>query len=304
MITTSFFELFKIGRPSSSHTIGPMRAALEFREAVLDLLKDNPTGDYSLRVELYGALAATGHGHGTHRAVLAGLMGYTPTTVDTNELVGYFEEEGTVYTIDLNGLQLPFTEADIFFDYSPNPYRHPNTMRFVFSEGYTPVLQTVYYSVGGGFIEKEGATKQTAAQRTVPHAYNHMAELELLHEQLDMPIDQILLENEQAINGWDEATILSHIAEIMRVMHESVQRGLVAEGILPGGLNVSRRAKSMYQKAVQLEDQKRYGDSLFARTQCLRTRHFRRKCCRWLGCDGTYQRGSRHHPRRPRVFAQ
>jgi L-serine dehydratase len=273
MITTSFFELFKIGPgPSSSHTIGPMRAAYQFRQDAANYLYTAPhitTSILQIRCELFGALAATGHGHGTHRAVLAGLMGCTPTSVDTEQLTNFFETVNEQYTLDFEQTQILFTENDIFFDYGFNPYRHPNTLKLVLLVNYTPVLTQVFYSVGGGFIEQEGGTKEAIGKTNVAHkpkhVYKNMQELEATQRNTGLPIDQLLIENEMSLTGMTEEQIFDRLDDILRVMDESVQRGLQREGILPGGLNVHRRAKTMYQKAQQLETQRRHADSLFAR---------------------------------------
>ena len=128
-----------------------------------------PNSTWQIRCELFGALAATGHGHGTHRAVLAGLMGCTPTSVDTEQLTNFFETVNEQYTLDFEQTQILFTENDIFFDYGFNPYRHPNTLKLVLLVNYTPVLTQVFYSVGGGFIEQEGGTKEAIGKTNVAH---------------------------------------------------------------------------------------------------------------------------------------
>ena len=132
MIRTSFFELFKIGPgPSSSHTVAPMKAAASFREHAIEIMQQKPSTDYRIRVELYGALAATGHGHGTDRAIVAGLYGEKPKTVDIKRLNRVFTVKGEVFNIPFPDFKLPFVEEDIFFQYENNPYWHPNTMRFI-----------------------------------------------------------------------------------------------------------------------------------------------------------------------------
>ena len=141
MITTSFFELFKIGPgPSSSHTVGPMRAANRFRRNVWKYLQQKPEQDKNqlkIRVELYGALAATGHGHGTHRAVFAGLLGQEPKLVDIEKLNHYFEDPNKQYSISFKKYSIPFEEKDIFFDYTPHKYWHPNTLKFVLTQRFS-----------------------------------------------------------------------------------------------------------------------------------------------------------------------
>jgi len=267
MITTSFFELFKIGPgPSSSHTVGPMLAAKRFRQAVNTYAAlYGQHSNYQIRVELYGSLAATGHGHGTHRAVLAGLYGYSPTTVNVNRLNGFFETPNYHYQIPFEGFALTFTEADIFFSYHNNPHGHPNTVRFILVLDYKPLFDEVYYSVGGGFIEKKGETIQLRQQRKPKYAYHNMDSLLALHKKNGVPVDQMLLENEMALNNWEVTKVFSEIDKITKVMYASVERGLHKTGTLPGGLGVQRRAKDMMLKATQHFEKRQYGAALFAR---------------------------------------
>ncbi len=269
MITTSFFELFKIGPgPSSSHTVGPMRAANRFRRNVWRFLQREQqeiSEHYRIRVELYGALAATGHGHGTHRATFAGLLGEEPKMVDVEKLNGYFAEPDKEYLIPFKNWRIPFQESDIFFDYSPSNYWHPNTLKFVLLKDFQPLLEEVYFSIGGGFIQKEGQTSKNLNRSVPKYAYSNFAELVSLLEESNQSIDVFLLENEMYLSEKSGEQIWKGVKEIMEVMHQSVVGGLSKEGILPGGLNVFRRAKSMYENALNMEKQKRYGDALFAR---------------------------------------
>lgn len=267
MICTSFFELFKIGPgPSSSHTVGPMRAANLFRELVLQYFTHyGAAGNYRIRCELYGALAATGHGHGTHRAVLAGLFGQIPQTVNTEWLSSLLETPGEVYMPDFAGLKMPFTEHDIFFDYTHNPYRHPNTLKLVLLNNFRPVFERIYYSVGGGFIEEEGAATLSANTKKPRYEYHNMDSLLLTLQAQNLHIDELLLQNETALTGLTEEEIMERIGQIMEVMRQSVRQGLKKEGILPGGLHVYRRAKGMYEKAQQHAQHGRHAEALFAR---------------------------------------
>ncbi|MFK7904776.1 MAG: L-serine ammonia-lyase [Chitinophagales bacterium] len=269
MITTSFFELFKIGPgPSSSHTVGPMRAANRFRRNVWKFLQQyqpKVASNITIRVELYGALAATGHGHGTHRAVFAGLLGQEPKLVDIEKLNHYFEEPNKKYAIPFKKQEIPFEEKDIFFDYTPHKYWHPNTLKFVLLNDFQPLFEEIYYSIGGGFIQKEGISIKDENRPKPKYPYSNFAELVAVLEQSDLSIDEFLLENEIALSGLNEKEVLKNIQEIMEVMRKSVEGGLSKEGILPGGLNVYRRAKSMYENAQRMESQKRYADALFAR---------------------------------------
>lgn len=269
MINTSFFELFKIGPgPSSSHTVGPMRAAFEFRQTITNYLQNCSSDKHiSLRIALYGALAATGHGHGTHRALLAGLLGYLPTNVPITALNNFFTATDESYCLLLDEQKITFVESDIYFDYGHNPYRHPNTMKFVLLQDYVPVLEQVFYSVGGGFIEtdKDEAATLMITKGTPTYIYSNMADLQQLQQESGVSVDVILLANEMAISLMTEQEVFARIADILEIMEQSVVNGLQKEGILPGGLQVHRRAKSMYEKAQHLTEQGRWGDALFAR---------------------------------------
>lgn len=268
MITTSFFQLFKIGPgPSSSHTVGPMVAAYQFRQQVQAWMnKQASHKDWQIKVELYGALAATGKGHGTHRAILAGLMGEQPETVAIERLNHFFEEANSYYRIPFEKGEITFTEAAIFYDTSIGAYRHPNTMRLLLLEAEHVVLSEVYYSVGGGFIEREGEEPiSTYKLPPLPFPYSNMAELVVFLEESKMRVIDVLVANETVLTGWEEVRIYKQIAQVMEVMEASVKRGLQKEGELPGGLKVQRRAKAMMEKAGELEQKGRLADALFAR---------------------------------------
>jgi L-serine dehydratase len=214
-LKTSLFELFKIGiGPSSSHTVGPMRAAREF---ALGLGPDVQ----SIRVDLYGSLALTGKGHGTDRAVLLGLAGESPETVDTAKVA----EPGPV-------------PVEIVFNKDMALPGHPNAMRFTARPG----PSVVYYSIGGGFIVREGEKADATDRCPVPYPFRSGAEM-LAY---GIPVWKLMLENEKAWHSEDE--IRAYTARIWQAMRDSINRGLVTEGILPGGLKVRRRAPQLAQK--------------------------------------------------------
>jgi L-serine dehydratase len=223
---TSVFDLFKIGiGPSSSHTVGPMRAALEFKNVV-------GTGDVArIRVELYGSLALTGKGHATDRAVLLGLAGETPAGIDPDRI------EATLRAFEQTG-----PRVDIVFHYDMVLPGHPNGMRFTaFDSGGQVLRSEVYYSIGGGFL----ASDSRQSRSPVPYPFSSGAEL-LAQE---LPVWRIMLENEKAWHT--EAEVRAHLTLVWRVMSECVERGLRTEGILPGGLNVRRRAPRLYRRLIE-----------------------------------------------------
>jgi L-serine dehydratase len=216
---TSVFDLFKIGiGPSSSHTVGPMRAAHQF----------NTNGAARIRVELYGSLALTGKGHATDRAVLLGLAGETPAGVDPDRI------EETLKAFEQTG-----PPVQIVFHYDMVLPGHPNGMRFTAYDSAGAVLRTAtFYSIGGGFLSSD--SKQSRG--SVPYPFSSGAEL-LAYPQ---PVWKLMLENEKA---WrPEAEVREHLDKVWQVMSQCVDRGLRTEGILPGGLNVRRRAPRLARK--------------------------------------------------------
>ena len=247
----SVFDLFKIGiGPSSSHTVGPMRAARQF---VARIERDGLLARVaSVRAELYGSLGATGKGHGSDKAVLLGLMGEHPDTVDTDAIAGMLAGVREAESLRLLGThQIGFVEAEhlVLHKRKSLPY-HPNGMIFTAydAEG-REVAKRAYYSVGGGFVVDEhavetGFTPPTAAVLT--HPFSSGAELLALAQRHGKSISQLMLENELA---WrDEGAIRAELLKIWQVMRDCVTRGCRTEGILPGGMKVKRRAPDLFQQ--------------------------------------------------------
>lgn len=231
---TSVFELFKIGiGPSSSHTVGPMRAARAFA-CELQKREDLPRTQ-RIRTELYGSLALTGVGHGTDTAVLLGLSGEKPEDV-APEAVENVRGAAEVRVLGMQAVPSP-----IVFHRDQVLPGHPNALRFTaFGADGQALLSQVYYSVGGGFIQLEGAAAAQQERAPVPYPFSSAAQLLEVADQHGWPVWRVVLENEKAWRPENE--IRSGIARIWRVMSDSMDRGLRTEGILPGGLNVRRRA--------------------------------------------------------------
>ncbi len=298
-MNTSLFELFKIGiGPSSSHTVGPMRAALRFvRELADDNLRE-PTA--SVRAELYGSLAHTGIGHGTDRAVLLGLMGEAPDTVDPAAIEGLVASVRETGTLRLNHMhEIAFTVAEhLLFHreamYPPGAqaeHSHPNGMRFTaFDEAGAIQRQQVFYSVGGGFIlsaaelAPDPAEKQVAPH-AVPYPFCSAEQLLELGERFHVSIGEMVLANECArlsaelrdgalprITRPGPATavgdaeprvqIEAGILAIWQAMQACMERGMVTSGILPGGLNVRRRAPRLHERIRALDESGKPRDPL------------------------------------------
>ncbi|MGI8744188.1 MAG: L-serine ammonia-lyase [Bryobacteraceae bacterium] len=236
---TSIFDLFKIGiGPSSSHTVGPMRAARSF---TLDL---DFTRTARIQTELYGSLALTGRGHGTDRAIILGLLGEEPDKIDPARIDPLVTEARN--TKRIRGIE--FDEPrDLLFHGKTTLPGHPNGMRFTaFDATGAVVKQDVYYSVGGGFVVREGESQAAnTAAAPLPYPFSSAAELLERADESGLSIWAVLLENEKASRT--EAEIRERIALVWTVMQECTQRGLATEGILPGGLNVRRRAAQLYR---------------------------------------------------------
>ena len=239
---TSLFDLFKIGiGPSSSHTVGPMKAARRFAR-LLDIF---PTIE-RVRVELYGSLALTGRGHGTDRAIMLGLSGEEPSQVDPAAVAGIVESIRSSSTLKLAGVRpIPFHEAnDIAFHMDLVMPGHSNGMRFVAYGPYACELRRrVYYSVGGGFVVEEGESQAAGDEANVPYPFQSALDLLAMCEQSKKSICELMLENEKAWRS--EAEVRSGILQIWQVMRDCTERGLHTEGILPGGLELQRRAPAM-----------------------------------------------------------
>ncbi|MGV8832270.1 MAG: L-serine ammonia-lyase [Devosia sp.] len=256
----SIFDVFKIGiGPSSSHTMGPMTAARRF----LDELAD---GDWpraanarpaALTASLHGSLAFTGIGHGTGRAVTLGLCGQDPKTVDPDAM------DALVAAVEASGMVQPpghgqyrFRPAlDLVFDKRNTLPGHPNGLQFAaFDSDGQLLLRRVYYSIGGGFVvsaaELEAVKHASPADAEVPYPFAHAKDMLAMAASSGLSIAAMKRANEQASQS--RATLDRGIDEVWGVMDACIDRGIAQDGILPGGLNVKRRARRIYE---QLEPQ-------------------------------------------------
>ncbi|GAA4496019.1 L-serine ammonia-lyase [Actinoallomurus oryzae] len=250
----SVFDLFKVGiGPSSSHTGGPMVAAHRFVRSLLDdgLLEKTA----SVRAVLYGSLGLTGKGHGSDKAVILGLEGDRPESVDVDGVPKRLEASRSRGTIRLLGSrEVPFVVGtDLVFERKESLPHHPNGMRFTACDDAGEVLrENVYYSVGGGFVVDEdatGADRIKPDDTVVPYPFATGSSLLSLTEETGLSVPALMMENEKAF-GRDEETIRAGLLDLWRVMRESVTRGCTNEGLLPGGLKVRRRAHLLYRKLL------------------------------------------------------
>jgi L-serine dehydratase len=247
-MTLSVFDIFKIGiGPSSSHTMGPMRAGREF---ALGLKRDGLlAGTQEIVVRLYGSLALTGHGHGTDRAILLGLEGAEPETVDPDSI------EPTVQRIRASGTLNVLGEHDTAFDEpmqllfmrAERLPQHSNGMRFTALGADRKVLREVsYYSIGGGFIQKEGDTEATGTVRALPpYPFDSASELLAKCREHGLELFELMMANERTWRS--EADIRVGLMRIWSVMQACVARGFRQTGVLPGVLKVRRRAPKLYR---------------------------------------------------------
>ena len=247
----SVFDLFSIGiGPSSSHTVGPMRAAGMF----LDELGDRQDAVARVHCDLYGSLGATGRGHGTDNAVILGLLGERPETVDPREVAGKVRAAYSDHSLDLAGRRrIAFDPgADLVLDGSIELPAHPNGMVLTaYDADGAVLLSTTYYSVGGGFVvtgDVAASDPVVPEDARVPHPYHTAADLMEICHRTGLSIGQVALENERALRP--DAEIRAGLAQIWAVMQECVQHGAETEGRLPGGLRVLRRAPALHAKLV------------------------------------------------------
>ncbi|KJH80186.1 L-serine ammonia-lyase [Stutzerimonas stutzeri] len=249
-MSLSVFDLFKIGiGPSSSHTVGPMRAALRFAEGLRE--DDLLSATERVRVELYGSLGATGKGHGSDKAVILGLEGELPEAVDTGSIAQRMATIRESHELRLLGDKTIRFEVsnDLQFIRKPLAY-HPNGMILRAFDGAGLQLRSrEYYSVGGGFVvdEQAAGSDRIVEDRTpLPYPFRSAAELLALSGEHDLSISELMLANEAA---WrPEAETRAGLLKIWQVMQDCVKAGCRTEGVMPGGLKVQRRAAGLYRQ--------------------------------------------------------
>lgn len=239
------FDLFRIGiGPSSSHTVGPMKAAAAFAEELYHI-GEVPN---RIRITLFGSLAWTGEGHGTAPAIAMGLTGAHPETIDPASINALFSQLQNEQSLRLpGGTNIRFNpQTDIIADRKDRSYKHPNTMRFeAFDVDDTILLAEIWLSLGGGFIAKDGKNADIASQQT-HRPFTSAAELLALAARTDLTIAQVMRENEA--KHLSENKVHKKLDYIIDVMLFSIENGLTANGTLPGSLNVERRAKSLFDQ--------------------------------------------------------
>jgi L-serine dehydratase len=248
-VMTILEEFYKVGPgPSSSHTIGPMRITYDFYQRCTKLPPEQLAKATGLKVHLYGSLSATGKGHGTERATLAGLLGKEPATVDPLFLDEMAAKPGQSYPVQLGDKTFQLSLADVIYDSPKGDFPHPNTMTCKLMAGDQALYELEYYSVGGGFIEWKGYQPPKKGQPKYPYAT--MKELRQHAESNNLSISQLMMANEIAVSGKSEAEINAFLDKIGNAMLATVKSGLAAkEGYLPGPIKLHSKAATVYARA-------------------------------------------------------
>ncbi len=248
-VMTTLDEFYKVGPgPSSSHTIGPMRITYDFYQRCTKLPADQLSKATAFQVHLYGSLSATGKGHGTERASLAGLVGKEPATVDPAFLDSLRDNPDQSFPVTLGPKTVNVTLKDVVFDSVDGNFPHPNTMTVRLMGGSTPILEQEYYSVGGGFIEWKGYKPPKKDAPKYPFAT--MKELRQHAEQNNLSIADVILANEMSIPGRSQEEVYAFIDKITGAMVAIVKSGLsVQEGVLPGPIKLQSKAATVYKRA-------------------------------------------------------
>lgn len=251
----SVFDMFKIGvGPSSSHTVGPMKAGKAFID---DLIKANLIDKVDhIQSDVYGSLSLTGRGHSTDIAIIMGLAGYLPHNVDLNLIPVFIEnlKKTSRLAINQNAKEVAFDfEKDLIFNNNCLPL-HENGMKLRAYGNGELLLEKTYYSIGGGFIvDEDNFGKEEKREIKVPYEYKTAEELLELTKKHGISISALARANEIALHGEEKLT--QHLASIYQTMQECLERGLQTEGVLPGPLRIPRRANSLYHQLISEQDQ-------------------------------------------------
>jgi L-serine dehydratase len=250
-VMTTLEEFYKVGPgPSSSHTIGPMRITYDFYQRCTRLPQEQLAKATGIKVHLFGSLSATGQGHGTERAALAGVIGKEPATVEPEFLDSLMNNPDQTFPVKLGPASFNVSLKDVIYDAPKGEFPHPNTMTCKLMAGDSVVHELEYYSVGGGFIEWKGYEPPKKGQPKYP--YSTMKEL-LSHAQKDnLSVAQVVLANEVAVSGKSEAEVYAFVDKIHTAMVNIVEAGLKApSGTLPGPIKLKTKAGDVYKRAME-----------------------------------------------------
>lgn len=253
VIDTTIFEIFKAGPgPSSSHTIGPMRAGFDFIMKTRALAPEILEKATALDVHLYGSLSLTGKGHGTDRSVLAGLLGWEPATCDSDKFSKLLADASVSYQLDIGGKSISFDSKNILFESDFPDFPFQNTMVINIRAGEKILFAKEYYSVGGGFIQCKG--EQESERPVPPYPYSNMNELKKLIDENGISMHEIALRNELVLTGLSREEFLKKLKALVHIIESAVERGLNTEGLLPGPIKLARKAPVLYRRAAVREN--------------------------------------------------
>jgi L-serine dehydratase len=245
-IMTTLSEFYKMGPgPSSSHTMGPMRITYDFYQRLTKLPEEQLKKATGVKVHLFGSLSATGKGHGTDRASLAGLLGKSPAECPPQFLDDLARNPDQSYKLTIGPKTLDVTLKDVIFDETKGNFYHPNTMTCKLLAGTDVLYELEYYSVGGGFIEWKGYVAPEKGQPKYPFAYARELKKFIIDDHI--PLGKLLLENEMAISGKSEKDIMMFLDQVAEVMIRGVETGLTVESVLPGPIKLHSKAAQMQQ---------------------------------------------------------
>jgi L-serine dehydratase len=263
-VMTTIDEFYKVGPgPSSSHTIGPMRITYDFYQRATKLPPDQLAKATALKVHLFGSLSATGKGHGTERAALAGIIGKEPATIDPLFLDELRDKPDQTFPVKLGTSTFNVSLKDIVYDAPKGDFKHPNTMTCKLMAGDTVLLEQEYYSVGGGFIEWKGYEPPKKGQPKYPYAT--MAELLKHAADNKLSIAQVAMANEMSVSGKSEAEIDAFIDKVTTAMVNIVKTGLsMPESVLPGPIKLKTKAGDVYKRALDDKFEKQRGVGVVA----------------------------------------
>ena len=250
-VLTTVDEFYKVGPgPSSSHTIGPMRITYDFYERATKLPADKLAKATALKVHLFGSLSATGKGHGTERAALAGLVGKEPATVDPLFLDSLRDKPDQTFPVKLGEKTITVGLKDIVYDATKGDFHHPNTMTAKVLAGDEVLLEQEYYSVGGGFIEWKGYTPPKKNPPKYP--FRTMKELRAHADGNKISIAKVMLANEMSIAGRSEEEVYAFVDKIINAMVATVKSGLSMpeDNVLPGPIKLHSKAATVYKRAM------------------------------------------------------
>lgn len=263
-VMTVLDEFYKVGPgPSSSHTIGPMRITYDFYKRCVQLPADQLAKVTGLKVHLFGSLSATGKGHGTERAALAGIIGKEPATVEPEFLDSLAARPDQTFQVKVGDKNIPVSLKDIAYDSPKGEFPHPNTMTCKLMGGDAVLLEQEYYSVGGGFIEWKGYQPPKKGQSK--YQYSTMKELLEHADKEKLSVAQLVLANEVAVSGKTEEEVKAFVDKITTAMVNIVKSGLrMPAGVLPGPIKLKTKAGDVYRRAMEDKYERERGVGVIA----------------------------------------